>query len=96
MDGQQNGEQDIAENTPCDVERCIEGTFDNLSVQSKVQIGLFAALNSASSVTRRSKLPDRLWHKVRLDGGGPLVNQSEEANWLKGVADGILLMVDHM
>ena len=96
MDGQQNGEEDISGRTSCGVERTIEGTFDNLPVQSKALIGLFAALNSASSVTGGFELPDRLWNTVRFGDGGPLINQSEEVNWLKGVADGILLMVDHM
>jgi hypothetical protein len=63
---------------------------------SEVLIALFFALNSASSVTTRFDLPENLWKTVRCGKGGPLVGQSEEANWLKGVTDGILLMVDHM
>ena len=96
MSGQEHEAEQVPKPTPCGVERCIKGTFDNLPVESKILIGLFAALNSASTVTRRFELPDHLWETVRLDNGGPLINQSEEANWLKGVTDGILLMVDHM
>jgi hypothetical protein len=96
MDGQQNGEENISESTSCGVERFLKGTFDNLPVQTKVLIGLFTSVNSASTVTERFELPDHLWETVRFDNGGPLINQSEEANWLKGVTDGILLMVDHM
>jgi len=96
MNGQQSGHDNISEPTSCGVERFLKGTFDNLPAPSKVLIGLFAALNSASTVTSGFELPDYLWETVRLDNGAPLINQSEDANWLRGVTDGILLMVDHM
>jgi len=80
----------------CNVESHLKGTFDNLPVETKILFGLFAALNNASTVTGRFALPDHLWETVRFGEGGPLVNQSEEANWLKGVTDGIFLMIDHM
>jgi len=96
MDGQQDKQQQLPEQSPCGAQRSLIATFENLPAETKVLITLFAALNSASSVTTRFGLPDQLWKTVRFGNGGPLVGQSEEANWLKGVADGILLMVEHL
>ena len=96
MSEHEHGVERLHDQTPGTVESHLKGTFDNLPAESKVLIGLFAALNSAAAVTRRFELPDHLWETVRFGAGGPLVNQSEEANWLKGVTDGILLMIDHM
>lgn len=76
-------------------ERFIATTFDKLPADTKVLVALFSTLNSASSLTQSLKLPDHLWDAVRFGGGGPLVGESEEVNWLKGVSDGILLMLDH-
>jgi hypothetical protein len=78
------------------IERFLELTFERLPVDSKVLIGLFGALNSSSGLTQDFDLPDRLWEIVRFDGCGPLVGQSEEVNWLKGISDGILLVADHV
>lgn len=77
------------------VERFVETTFKKLPVDNKVLIALFGALNSASALTSNSELVDRLWKEMRLEGCGPLVGQSEEVNWLKGVCDGILLVADY-
>ena len=96
MDGQQNQGPERREHHADSVERFIKATFNGLSAQDKILISLFVALNSASSVTTRFDLPENLWQTVRFGNGGPLVGQPEEANWLKGVADGILLMVDHL
>jgi len=96
MNGQQNDEQEVRDQGFDHVERFIKATFDRLTVQDKVLIGLFVALNSTSSVTTRFELPENLWEIVRFGNRGPLVGQSEEANWLKGVGDGIRLMVDHI
>jgi len=77
-------------------ERFIAGTYDKLSPHAKVLVTLFAAMNSSSAATQRFELPGHLWDTVRLGSGGPLVGESEETNWLKGVCDGILLVIDHM
>jgi hypothetical protein len=77
------------------VEHFLETTFVKLPVDSKVLIALFGALNSASALTSSSRLADRLWKEMRLGGCGPLIGQSEEVNWLKGVSDGILLVADY-
>lgn len=84
-----NGEQS---NTEC----FIGATYDKLSPHVKVLVALFAAMNSSSAATQRFKLPERLWEMVRPGSGGPLVGESEETNWLKGVCDGILLVIDYM
>jgi hypothetical protein len=96
MTEQQNEEREVPGQNSRGVERFLKTTFDKLPVDSKVLIGLFATLNSASSVTTRFDLPDQLWGIVCFGDGGPLVGQSEEVNWLKGVSDGILLMADHI
>ncbi len=77
------------------VERFLEATFRKLPIDSKVLVALFGALNSASTLTSGSDLADRLWKSMRFDGCGPLANQSEEVNWLKGVCDGILFIADY-
>jgi len=76
-------------------ERFLEATFSKLPVDSKVLIALFGALNSASALAENLELSNRLWKEMRFDGCGPLVGQSEEVNWLKGVCDGILLVTDY-
>jgi len=55
----------------------------------------FRALNSASGLAKGLDLSDKVWKKVRFNGSGPLIGQSEEVNWLKGVCDGILLIADY-
>lgn len=77
------------------VERFLETTFRKCSVEQKVVIALFCALNSASTLTKDCELVNRLWNEMRFNGCGPLVAQSEEVNWLKGVCDGILLLADY-
>jgi len=77
-------------------ERFIAATYDKLSPDVKVLVALFSAVNSSSASTTRFELPECLWDTVRLGSGGPLVGESEETNWLKGVCDGILLVIEHM
>jgi hypothetical protein len=77
------------------VERFLEATYSKLPVDSKVLVALFAALNTGSTLAGDFELPNQLWREIRFDGCGPLVGQSEEVNWLKGVCDGILLLADH-
>lgn len=96
MNEQQANEQEVSGQNSFGVERFLKATFGNLPVTSKVLIALFASLNSASSLTTRFDLPNQLREIVRFGDGGPLVGQSEEVNWLKGICDGILLMVDHI
>jgi hypothetical protein len=96
MDDQQARNSEPNKQTTYNIERFLELTFERLPVDSKVLIGLFAALNSSSGLTQDFDLPDRLWEIVRFGGCGPLVGQSEEVNWLKGISDGILLVADHV
>lgn len=96
MDGQQNSKQEVHKQDSSGIEHFLKATFDNLPPQSKALVGLFLALNSASSLTTRFELPDHLWESVRFGHAGPVIGQSEEINWLKGVADGILLIADHI
>ncbi len=96
MNEQQGENSEPNKQTTYNIERFLELTFDRLPVDSKVLIGLFAALNSGSGLTQDFALPDRLWDIVRFGGCGPLVGQSEEVNWLKGISDGILLIADHV
>lgn len=77
-------------------ERFISVTFDQLSPHMKVLVALFSAVNSSSASTQRFTLPTQLWDTVRLGSGGPLIGESEETNWLKGVCDGILLVIERM
>ena len=76
-------------------ERLIAATYDKLSPHAKVLVSLFSAMNSSAATTQRFGLPERLWDVVRVGSGGPLVGESEETNWLKGVCDGILLVIEH-
>ena len=95
MDDQESGREHPPEQASFNVERFLESTFEKLPVDSKVLIALFGALNAASGITRGFDLSERLWEAMRFNGCGPLVGQSEEVNWLKGVCDGILLVADH-
>lgn len=95
MNEHQRRESEPNRQVTSNIERFLTSTFEKLPVDSKVLIGLFGALNSASGLTGRFSLPERLWEIVRFDGCGPLVGQSEEVNWLKGVCDGLLLMADY-
>lgn len=81
---------------PSNTERFIAVTFDKLSAHEKVLVALFSAMNNSSASTQRFELPGHLWDVVRLGSGGPLVGESEETNWLKGVCDGILLVIEHL
>jgi hypothetical protein len=81
--------------TSSEVEQRLEQVFDRLPVDSRVMVVLFAALNSASTLANEPALSDRLWQKMHTQLCGPLVGQSEEVNWLKGICDGIFLVVDH-
>ncbi len=96
MDEQQEPSSEPNRRASYNIERFLELTFERLPTDSKVLISLFAALNSSSSLTQDFDLPDRLWEIVRFDGCGPLIGQSEEINWLKGISDGILLIADHV
>jgi hypothetical protein len=96
MNEQQARDSEPNRHTTSNIERFLELTFERLPVDSKVLIALFAALNSSSGLTQDFDLPDRLWEIVRFSGCGPLVGQSEEVNWLKGISDGILLIADHV
>ena len=95
MNGQPNKDHEVSGHTSRHVEGFVKGIFENLPADSKVLIALFVALNSAASLTTRFDLPDQLWEIVRFGDGSPLVGQSEEVNWLKGLCDGILLMADY-
>lgn len=77
------------------LERTLEAKFQKLPPDCKVLVALFAAVNSASGVAGTLDLPNRLWSIVRFGDHGPLAGQSEEVNWLKGICDGIFLVVDH-
>ncbi len=79
----------------CNVERFIKVTFEKLPARTKVLVSLFAAMNSASTLTKDFELSDHLWKVTRFDTCGPLVGESEEVNWLKGVCDGILLISNY-
>jgi hypothetical protein len=81
---------------PSNTERFIAATYDKLPPHVKVLVALFSAMNSSSASTQRFELPGRLWEVVRLGSGGPLIGESEETNWLKGVCDGVLLVIEHM
>jgi len=66
--------------TPFALERFLATTFDKLPAQTKVLIRLFGALNSASDLTERLELSEKVWEIVRFDGCGPLIGESEEVN----------------
>ena len=95
MKERQDGDRTSDKQSPCNVERFIRITFEKLPAQTKVLVALFSALNSASALTRSFELPEHLWETVRFDTCGPLVGESEEVNWLKGVCDGILLVANY-
>jgi len=78
------------------VERFIRVTYEKLPAQTKVLVALFSALNTATTLTRDFGLPDSLWQSMLFNDCGPLVGESEEVNWLKGVSDGILLVANHV
>lgn len=77
------------------VERFIRITYEKLPAQTKVIVALFSALNTVTTLTKDFELPDALWQSVLFSDCGPLVGESEEVNWLKGVCDGILLVANH-
>ncbi|MDI6449794.1 hypothetical protein [Anaerobaca lacustris] len=77
------------------VERFIRVTYEKLPAQTKVLVSLFSALNTVTTLTRDFELPDSLWQSMLFNDGGPLVGESEEVNWLKGICDGILLIANH-
>jgi len=84
------------ESDSSNTERFIATTYDRLSPHEKVLVALFSAMNSSSASTQRFELPGHLWDVVRFGSGGPLIGESEETNWLKGVCDGILLVIEHL
>lgn len=77
------------------VERFIRVTFEKLPAETKVLVSLFSALNAVTTLTHDFDLPDSLWQSMLFDDCGPLVGESEEVNWLKGVCDGVLLIANH-
>jgi len=89
-DGQQSRE--ATSNT----ERLIETTFQKLPADTKVLVAFFSALTGASGLTQSFELPDRLWKRMCFEGRGPLLDQSKEINWLKGICDGIFLIANHV
>ncbi len=78
------------------VERFIRVTFEKLPAETKVLVALFSSLNTVTTMTRDFDLPDSLWRSMLFNDCGPLVGESEEVNWLKGVSDGILLIANHV
>jgi hypothetical protein len=81
--------------TACNVERFIRVTFEKLPARTKVLVALFSAMNTATTLTKGFELSDQLWNSMRFENCGPLVGESEEVNWLKGVCDGILLVANY-
>jgi hypothetical protein len=81
--------------TVCNIERFIRVTFEKLPAHTKVLVTLFSALNSSTTLTKGFELPEHLWHSMRFEHCGPLVGESEEVNWLKGVCDGILMVANY-
>ena len=81
--------------TVSNVERFIRTTFEKLPARTKVLVALFSALNTATTLTKDFELSDRLWSSMRFEDCGPLVGESEEVNWLKGVCDGIFLVANY-
>jgi hypothetical protein len=104
MDGSASGEttgpspDNHASHRPdgANVERFIRVTYEKLPAETKVLVSLFSALNAVTTLTRDFDLPDSLWQTVLFDDRGPLVGESEEVNWLKGVCDGVLLIANHV
>jgi hypothetical protein len=83
-------------NSEANVERFIRVTFEKLPAETKVLVALFSSLNTVTTMTKDFDLPDLLWQSVLFNDCGPLVGESEEVNWLKGVSDGILLIANHV
>jgi len=96
MNEPETTEKTANESDSSNTERFIAVTYDQLSPHEKVLVALFSAMNSSSASTQRFELPGHLWDVVRLGSGGPLIGESEETNWLKGVCDGILLVIEHL
>ena len=96
MDESETNERAFEARTPSNTEQFITVTYDKLSPHVKALVALFSAMNSSSACTQRFDLPGRLWDSVRQGSGGPLIGESEETNWLKGVCDGVLLVIEHM
>jgi len=92
VQGARGSSDDQAE---CNVERFIRVTFEKLPAQTKVLIALFAALNNSATLTKGFELPNQLWNSMRFNECGPLVGETEEVNWLKGVCDGIILVSNY-
>lgn len=78
------------------VERFIRVTYEKLPTQTKVLVSLFSSLNTVTTLTKDFELPESLWQSMLINDGGPLVGESEEVNWLKGICDGILLVANHI
>lgn len=91
----QNSDPHADRQTVCNVERFIRVTFEKLPARTKVLVALFSALNSSTTLTKDFELPEHLWHSMRFEHCGPLVGESEEVNWLKGVCDGILMVANY-
>jgi len=85
----------VDKDAACNVERFIKVTFEKLPARTKVLVALFAAMNTATTLTKGFELSDHLWNVTRFDTCGPLVGESEEVNWLKGVCDGILMISNY-
>jgi len=91
----QSPDPQVDKRTACNVERFIRVTFEKLPAHTKVLVALFSALNTATTLTKDFELSDHLWDSMRFENCGPLVGESEEVNWLKGVCDGILLVANY-
>lgn len=89
-------EPEAIDRTASNTERFIATTYGKLPQNTKVLVALFSAINGSSASTQSLELPGHLWDIVREGSGGPLVGESEETNWLKGVCDGILLVIENM
>jgi len=66
MDGPPSRERQKAEHNSFALERFLATTFDKLPAQTKVLIRLFGALNSASDLTERLELAEKVWEIVRF------------------------------
>lgn len=98
-EGPENAQSDqnaqAEKQTANNVERFIRITFEKLPARTKVLVALFSALNTATTLTKDFELPDHLWSSMRFEDCGPLVGESEEVNWLKGVCDGIFMVANY-
>ena len=77
------------------LEDFIRITFDKLPMRTKVLVSLFSALNGIAALTKNFDLPNHVGKIVRSEHNGPLIGESEEVNWLKGICDGISLLTNH-